>query len=199
MTRQLMIAFRMMLVMTVLTGLMYPDLVTGLAQGLFPAQADGSLVQQRGQVIGSSLIGQNFTRPEYFHPRPSAVNYDASLSGGSNLGPTSRVLIERVQGDAEKFRSENPDVPGPLPADLLTTSGSGLDPHISPASALAQAPRVARARGVPLAEIGRLIQDWTEPRDLGIFGEPRVNVFLLNLALDARFPLSAQKSKTLTP
>lgn len=188
-TRQLAIAIRMMLVMTVLTGLMYPDLVTGLAQGLFPAQADGSLVQQSGQVIGSSLIGQNFTRPEYFHPRPSAVNYDASLSGGSNLGPTSQALVDRTKADVEKFRSGNPDFPGPLPADLLTTSGSGLDPDISPASAIAQAARVARARGVPPAEIERLIQDWIEPRDLGLFGEPRVNVLALNLILDERFPL----------
>jgi K+-transporting ATPase ATPase C chain len=188
MFRQLKIGFRMMLVMTVLTGLMYPDLVTGLAQWLYPAQANGSLVLRDGRVIGSSLIGQAFSRPDYFYPRPSAVNYDASLSGGSNLGPTSEVLVNRVKTDAEKFRTENPEWTGPFPADLLTASGSGLDPHISPASAQTQAARVAKARRVTVAQIEELIHRCTEPRGLGILGERRVNVLMLNLALDQRFP-----------
>jgi K+-transporting ATPase ATPase C chain len=179
----------MMIVMTLLTGLAYPSLVTWLAQRNYPEQANGTLVRRDGHLVGSALIGQTFTRPEYFHPRPSAVNYDASLSGGSNLGPVSQVLVDRVKASAEKFRAENPDFSGAIPADLLTTSGSGLDPHISPASALAQAPRVARARGVPWTEIEKLIQARTETRQLGFLGEPRVNVLLLNLALDEQFPL----------
>ncbi len=189
MVRQFSIAFRMMLVMTLLTGLIYPDLVTGLAQWLYPQQAYGSLLRKDGKVIGSSLVGQSFTRPQYFHPRPSAVNYDASLSGGSNLGPTSRALVDRVKADAEKFRKENPDFAGPFPADLLTASGSGLDPHISPASALAEAPRVAKARGVALADIQKLIDHNTEKPQLSILGEPYVNVLLLNLAVDEQFPV----------
>lgn len=188
MIRQLAIALRMTIVMTVLTGVAYPALVSWLAQRSFAEQANGSLIQKDGRIIGSSLIGQNFARPEYFHPRPSAVNYDASLSGASNLGPTSQVLIDRVKTDAKKFRAENPEFTGPIPADSLTTSGSGLDPHISPASALAQAARVAKARGVERTAIEKLIQDKIEGRDLGILGEPRVNVLLLNLILDERFP-----------
>lgn len=189
MVRQLTIAFRMVLLMTVLTGLAYPGLVTWLAQRYFPEQANGSLLRKDGHVIGSSLIGQSFTRPEYFYLRPSAVNYDAGLSGGSNLGPTSQVLIDRVRTGAEKFRAENPEFSGPFPTDLLTTSGSGLDPHISPASAQAQASRVAQARGVRRTEIEKLIQARTETRQLGFLGEPRVNVLLLNLVLDQQFPL----------
>lgn len=189
MLRQSMIALRMTVVLTVLTGVAYPDLVTGLAQSLYPSQAGGSLIPKDRGFIGSALIGQSFTRPEYFHPRPSAVNYDASLSGGSNLGPTSQALVDRVRSGGEKFRAENPEFSGAFPADLLTTSGSGLDPHISPASALVQAPRVAKARGISLADLQRLIEEKTEERQLGILGELRVNVLLLNLALDEQFPL----------
>ena len=188
MLNQLATGLRMTVVMTVLTGLAYPGAVTWMAQRWFPAQANGSLVNKNGTIIGSSLIGQTFTWPEYFQPRPSAVKYDASLSSGSNLGPTSQVLMDRVKADADKFRAENPEFSGAFPADLLTTSGSGLDPHISPPSALAQVPRVAKARGVSVAQIEALIQEKTEPRSLGILGEPRVNVLLLNLALDERFP-----------
>ena len=186
---QILAGLRMTLVMTLLTGLIYPLAVTGLAGRFYPEQAKGSLLTKDGKVIGSSLIGQNFAKPEYFQPRPSAVNYDASLSGGSNLGPTSQVLIDRVKTSTEKFRNDNPEIRGPLPADLLTASGSGLDPHISPASALVQATRVARARGVSLAELEKLVHEKTEPRQLGFLGEPRVNVLLLNLALDERFPV----------
>jgi potassium-transporting ATPase KdpC subunit len=189
MLQQLAPALRIMLVLTILTGLLYPGLVTGICQLAFPAQANGSLVFGDGKVIGSALIGQGFSKPEYFHPRPSAVNYDASNSGGSNLGPTNQALIDRVKSSRESFRRENPDYAGPIPADLLTTSGSGLDPHISPASALAQATRVARARGVVLAEVEKLIEQRAEQRQLGILGEPRVNVLLLNLALDQKFPM----------
>lgn len=192
MLRQSIIACRMLLVLTVLTGLAYPDLVTGLAENWYPEQAKGSLITKDGRVIGSSLIGQSFTRPEYFHPRPSAVNYNASLSGASNLGPTSQALIDRVQADAAKFRAENPEFSGPIPSDLLTTSGSGLDPHVSPGAALAQAPRVAKARGIALAEVEKLVAEKTELRFLGLLGEPRVNVLLLNLTLDERFPLRSR-------
>jgi K+-transporting ATPase ATPase C chain len=186
--RNMLAGLRMMVVMTVLTGLAYPLLFTWLAQRSYPQAAAGSLLRRGEVVIGSSLIGQNFVRPEYFHPRPSDANYDASASLGSNLGPTSQVLVDRVKADAGKFRAENPEFSGPIPADMLTTSGSGLDPHISPASAMAQAPRVARTRGVAVAQIEKLIQDRIEPRDLGILGEPRVNVLLLNLALDQQIP-----------
>ncbi len=191
MWQQLLPGLRMTLVMTVLTGLIYPLAITGLAQVLFRDQANGSLITVNGQTIGSKLIGQNFTRPEYFHPRPSAAGsdgYDATASGGSNYGPTNKKLIDRVQAAAEKFRKENSGYQGALPADLLTASGSGLDPHISPASAEAQAERVARARSVPVDQIHSLIASHTEGRDLGFLGEPRVNVLLLNLALDRRFP-----------
>jgi K+-transporting ATPase ATPase C chain len=189
---QLAPAFRVTLFMTVLTGLIYPGMVTGLCQMLFPHRANGSLVTVDGKVVGSALIGQNFTKPEYFHPRPSAAGndgYDATASGGSNLGPTNQKLIDRVKADVDKFRNENPDYTGPLPADLLTASGSGLDPDLSPASALAQAPRVAKARGVSLEPVQQLIAQNTQGRALGFMGEPRVNVLALNLELDKRFPL----------
>jgi K+-transporting ATPase ATPase C chain len=195
MLRQFVIALRMTTVLTVLTGLAYPDVVTGLAESLYPWQAAGSLIWKDGKAIGSVLIGQNFTRPEYFHPRPSAVRYDASYSGGSSLGPTNQALIQRIREDLERFYRENPDYSGRVPADLLTTSASGLDPHISPASALAQAPHVARTRGVPVRQVEELIREWIEPRDLGILGEPRVNVLALNLALDQRFPLPVPREK----
>jgi potassium-transporting ATPase KdpC subunit len=189
---QTLIAIRITLLLAVLTGALYPAAVTGLARLLFPRLASGSLIAVDGKTVGSSLIGQRFTRPEYFHGRPSAAGndgYDASASGGSNLGPTNRRLIDRVRDDARKFRAENPEFSGPLPADLLTASASGLDPHISPASAEAQAARVAGARGVPADHVLRVVAENTESRQLGILGEPRVNVLLLNLALDRRFPL----------
>jgi K+-transporting ATPase ATPase C chain len=180
----------MVLFMTILTGLIYPALVTALARTIFPRQSDGSLIVKNGKVIGSEWIGQAFSAPEYFHGRPSAAGngYDASASGGSNLGPTNKKLADRVRSDAERFRKENPDYSGPIPADLLTTSASGLDPHVSPASAEAQAARVAKARGASLDQVRRLIRDHAEGRQFGILGEPRVNVLKLNLALDAAFP-----------
>jgi K+-transporting ATPase ATPase C chain len=184
MRRQLLPGLRMTLLLTALTGLAYPGLVTGLCRLLFPWQADGSLLLKDGRVVGSLLIGQDFTRPEYFQPRPSAVGYDAAGSGGSNLGPTSRKLADRVQTSVEKFRRENPAFAGPIPADLVTTSASGLDPHLSPASAEAQVARVAKARGVSAEQVRELVGRFTEGRDLGFLGEPRVNVLRLNLALE---------------
>jgi potassium-transporting ATPase KdpC subunit len=192
MWQQLLPGLRITLVLTLLTGIVYPLAVTGMCQALFRDRANGSLKIVAGQVIGSELIGQNFTRPEYFQPRPSAAGndgYDATASGGSNLGPTSQKLIDRVQASVEKFRKDNPTYSGPLPADLVTTSGSGLDPHISPASAAAQADRIAKARGISTAQIQSLIDAHTEGRDLGFLGEPRVNVLRLNLDLDSRFPV----------
>ena len=184
-------AFRITLFMTVLTGVIYPGIVTGLCQLIFPHRANGSLVVIAGKVSGSALIGQNFTKPEYFHPRPSAAGndgYDASASNASNYGPTNQKLIDRVKGDIAKFRQDNPGYQGPIPADLLTTSASGLDPDISPASALAQAPRVADARRMTVAQVRQLIGARTERRALGFLGDPRVNVLLLNLDLDRKFP-----------
>jgi len=191
MWQQLLPGLRMTLVMTVLTGLIYPLAMTGLCQVLFSGKANGSLITVNGQVIGSELIGQNFTRPEYFQPRPSAAGndgYDSTASGASNLGPTNKKLIDRVQASVDKFHKDNPDYQGAIPADLLTASGSGLDPHISPASADAQVERVAKARGVSIDRIRTLIAAHTEGRDLGFLGEPRVNVLLLNLDLDRLFP-----------
>jgi K+-transporting ATPase ATPase C chain len=191
MWRQLGTGLRMMLVLTVLTGLIYPGVVTGLCQMLFPARANGSLIVANGQAIGSELIGQNFKRPEYFQPRPSAAGndgYDPTASGASNLGPTNQKLADRVKDSVASFRKNNPDYTGPIPADLVTSSGSGLDPHISPASAEAQAARVAKARGVALDQVRALTAAHTERRDLGFLGEPRVNVLALNLALDQRYP-----------
>jgi|SRR5450755_33362 potassium-transporting ATPase KdpC subunit len=190
MFQQLLPGFRMTLVMTVLTGLLYPGIVTGLCQLIFRDQANGSLQTINGQAVGSTLIGQPFSKPEYFHPRPSAAGngYDGLASGGSNFGPTNTKLADRVKADAAAFRKDNPDFQGNLPADLVTASGSGLDPHISPASAEAQAARVAQARGANAAQIEDLIAKHTESRDLGILGEPRVNVLLLNLALDRDLP-----------
>ncbi len=189
MWRQMLPGLRMTLVMTVLTGLIYPGIVTGLCQLLFPNQANGSLVIHDGKVIGSTLIGQNFTKPEYFQPRPSAAGngYDATASTGSNLGPTSQKLVDRVKASADKFHKDNPSFTGTIPADLLTMSGSGLDPHLSPESADAQVERVAKARGASAQDIRALVVQLTEGRDLGFLGEPRVNVLKLNEALDEKF------------
>jgi potassium-transporting ATPase KdpC subunit len=191
MWQQIAPAFRMMLVLTVLTGLLYPGVVTGLCQVFFHDQANGSLVTAGGRVVGSSLIGQNFKKPEYFQPRPSAAGndgYDPTASGAANYGPTNQKLYDRVKASVADFRKANPDYSGPIPADLVTSSGSGLDPHISPASADAQAARVAKARGIPVKGVLDLIERYTEKRDLGFLGEPRVNVLAINLALDQSFP-----------
>ncbi|MCC6860530.1 MAG: K(+)-transporting ATPase subunit C [Bryobacterales bacterium] len=176
----------MTLVLTVATGLVYPALVTGLAQILFRDQANGSLIRKNGRAVGSSLIGQQFTRPEYFHPRPSAAGrgYDPLASGGSNLGPTSSRLTVRVRESVRRYRAENPQFSGDVPPDAVLASASGLDPHITPANAEAQAPRVAKARGVEPDRIRALIHRHLEGRDLGLLGEPRINVLVLNLALD---------------
>jgi len=178
---------RMTVLLTVLTGLLYPGLVTALCQLLFPRQANGSLIERNGRIIGSALIGQGFAAPRYFHPRPSAAGhdgYDASASGGSNLGPASQQLIDRIRRARQSLGTG-----GPVPADLLTTSASGLDPHISPASARLQAARVAQTRAITAAAVLALVNRFTEPRDAGFLGEPRVNVLLLNLALDAEHPM----------
>lgn len=191
MWQQIAPGFKMMLVLTVLTGLIYPGVVTGLCQVLFPAKANGSLIVMNGQVVGSELIGQNFTKPEYFQPRPSAAGndgYDPTASGASNYGPTNQKLIDRVKESVAAFRKNNPDYPGPIPADMVTASGSGLDPEISPASAEAQAPRVAKMRGIGVRQVLDLVAAHTTGRDLGFLGEPRVNVLEINLALDAGFP-----------
>jgi len=193
MWEQILPGLRIKIVMTILLGVVYPLAITGICQVFFPHQANGSLITAGGKVIGSELIGQNFTKPEYFQPRPSAAGsdgYDATSSGGSNYGPTNQKLIDRVKASVEKFRKENPDYQGPIPADLLTASASGLDPHISPASAEAQAPRVAKARGVAVERVNQLMAQFTERPDLGILGEPRVNVLMLNLELDRTFRLT---------
>jgi K+-transporting ATPase ATPase C chain len=180
-------ALRLTVVLTVLTGLVYPALVTGVAQLVFPQQAHGSLVTGDGRIVGSALIGQNFAKPEYFHPRPSAAGsegYDASASSGSNLGPTSRKLADRVRASIAQYRHENGGYSGPIPADAVTASASGLDPHISPGNALIQAARVAMARGVTTDRVTALVDRHTEKPWLGFLGEPRVNVLELNLDLD---------------
>ena len=175
---------------TVLTGILYPLAVTGIAQGIFPRQANGSLIEHNGKVIGSELIGQNFSKPEYFHPRPSAAGngYDAANSSGSNLGPTNQALADRLTKDAAQFRKDNPDFTGPIPSDAITASASGLDPEITPANAMAQSARVAKARAVSADAVAKLVADNTQQRDLGVLGEPRVNVLKLNLALDSSMP-----------
>ena len=175
---------------TILLGVVYPLVITGICQVAFPHQANGSLITEGDKVIGSELIGQNFARPEYFQPRPSAagqVGYDASGSAASNYGPTNQKLIDRVRAAVDKFHKENPDWRGPIPADLLTASGSGLDPHISPDSARAQVQRVAKARGIPVDQVNRVVVQYTEGATLGFLGEPRINVLKLNLALDQRY------------
>jgi K+-transporting ATPase ATPase C chain len=191
MLSQLWPALRINIFLTILLGVGYPLAVTGISQLVFPHQANGSLITKGNQVIGSELIGQNFTKPEYFQPRPSAAGndgYDPTASGGFNYGPTNQKLIDRVKASVDKFHKENPDFSGPIPADLLTGSGSGLDPEISPASAQAQTPRVAKARGISADQLNQLVAQYTKSPDLGLLGEPRVNVLKLNLALDEQFP-----------
>jgi K+-transporting ATPase ATPase C chain len=191
MLSQLWPALRINIFLLILLGVGYPLAVTGISQLAFPHQANGSLITKNGQVIGSELIGQNFTKPEYFQPRPSAAGndgYDPTSSGGSNYGPTNQKLIDRVKASVEKFHKDNPDYQGPIPADLLTASASGLDPDISPASAQAQEARVAKARGISQDQIGQLVAQYTKSPDLGLLGEPRVNVLKLNLALDQQYP-----------
>lgn len=184
-------ALAMILGLTLLTGLAYPLAVTGIARIAFPDQASGSLIRRAdGTVLGSGLIGQAFTRPDYFWSRPSAAGdgYDAANSSASNLGPSNAALVATVAGRVAALRAANPDAMGPVPVDLVTASASGLDPHISPAAALWQAPRVAAARGLPLATVKRLITQAIQGRTFGFLGEPAVNVLRLNLALDAASP-----------
>ena len=191
MRSQILPALRIMIFMTVVLGIAYPLAVTGLCQLFFPRQANGSLVQAGGNTVGSELIAQKFTRPEYFQPRPSAASengYDAANSGASNYGPANPKLAARVEASIGKFRNENPAYSGPIPADLVTASGSGLDPHLSPDSAGVQAARVSHERGIDLDEVRRMMDRFTAPPTWGVVGEPRVNVLLLNLALDREYP-----------
>jgi K+-transporting ATPase ATPase C chain len=188
MKRNLIIAVLMTIATTILLGIIYPLVVTGMAKVLFPDKANGQLITRDEQLIGSRLIGQPFTRAAYFHSRPSAAGngYDATNSGGTNFGPTNQKLMDRIHADASRLQAENPSTP--IPVDLITTSASGLDPHISPAAAEFQVPRVAHARGMSEDQLRQLIAKHTEGRQLGFLGEPRVNVLELNLDLDATHP-----------
>ena len=193
--RNLLVSVLMTFATTVLLGVAYPLAVTALAQVLFPAQANGQLIYQNGRLVGSRLIGQPFSSPGYFRSRPSAAGpagYDAAASGGTNLGPTNAALVDAVRRRAAAAQLENPGVF--VPIDLVTSSASGLDPHLSPAAAAFQVPRVARERGVTDAAIRQVVAAFTMPRDVGLFGEPRVNVLLLNLALDERYPAGGSSS-----
>ena len=197
MLREIRPAIVVLVLLTAITGLAYPLAMTGIAQAIFPYQSQGSLIEKDGKVVGSALIGQVFADDKYFHGRPSATNtpdpkdatktidapYNAANSGGSNLGPTSKALIDRVKGDVDKLKAENPSVQ--VPIDLVTTSGSGLDPDISPEAAMFQVPRVAKARNMPEDRVRQVVQEQTQSRWLGLLGEPRVNVLALNLALDS--------------
>jgi potassium-transporting ATPase KdpC subunit len=196
MLREIRPAIVLVIILTVITGLIYPLVMTGIAGALFPTQAQGSLVEVDGKVVGSTLIGQEFTSDKYFHGRPSATTapdpndssktvaapYNAANSGGSNLGPTNKALIDRVKADVDKLKQENPSAP--VPIDLVTTTASGLDPDITPEGALFQVPRVAKARDIPEDRLRQLVNDHVQGRLLGLFGEPRVNVLALNMALD---------------
>jgi potassium-transporting ATPase KdpC subunit len=196
MLREIRPAIIVLVALTLITGLAYPLAMTGIAQIIFPRQAQGSMIERDGHVVGSAFIGQNFTSDKYFHGRLSATTapdpndstktvaapYNAANSGGSNLGPSNKALIDRVQGDLDKLKQENPSAP--VPADLVTTSASGLDPEISPEAAQFQVPRIAKARNLPENRLRELVSEQTEGRFLGLLGEPRVNVLLLNLALD---------------
>ena len=187
--KHLLTAVLMTMVTTVLFGLIYPLAITGVAQLAFPDQANGQLIKSNGVIIGSRIIGQPFTGPGYFHSRPSAAGpagYDAGASSGSNLGPTNKTLVDRVIADVQKLQAENPG--RPVPIDLVTTSASGLDPHISPAAAEFQLPRIARERGISEEQVRQLIARHTSGRTFGLLGEPRVNVLELNLDLDVRNP-----------
>jgi len=190
MKKNLLISIWFTLATTVLLGIIYPLVVTGLAQMLFPKQANGELISQGGKLVGSHLLGQPFTAPGYFYSRPSAAGaagYDPTASGGSNLGPTNKVLIDRVDASVKALQPTNPNAP--IPADLVTTSGSGLDPHISPAAAEFQIPRVVHERGMSEQDVRALVQKHTEGRQFGLLGEARVNVLDLNLDLDAAHPM----------
>lgn len=176
-------------VLTLVTGVAYPLAVTGIAELAFPHRAHGSLIEKDGRVVGSELLAQAFTRPEYLHGRPSAADYNAANSSGGNLGPTSRALADTVAERVQAARAENPGETGPVPTDLVTASGSGLDPDVSPAGALYQVRRIAAARGVAEAEVRAMVAAFTKARDFGVLGEPRVNVLEFNLGLDARWPM----------
>lgn len=194
--KNLITAVLMTIATTFLLGIVYPLVVTGIAQVSFPGQANGELIKKDGKLVGSSLIGQGFSGPQYFHSRPSAAGkgYDAANSAGSNLGPTNQKLIDRVHQDVAALQSQNPGKP--VPIDLVTTSASGFDPHITPAAAEYQLARVAQARGISVNQLSRLVAKHTEGRQFGVLGEPRVNVLELNLELDQQFPFNSQTTAT---